>query len=62
VINGTIPVEDFYSGECIYKELKEIFKAFDQNAILFGQITQPLEPCCKKTKETITNENHPKIS
>ena len=51
IIQGSIPVDDFFTGDIIYKQLKEIFAGFDASSTLNGQIVKMCEPCCSKKKE-----------
>lgn len=51
IFQGSVPIEDTYDGEQIYKQLKDIVRHYHPDSMLSGQILKHLEPCCKEVKQ-----------
>lgn len=61
LIQSNIPIENVSQGEDFYTALKFLITEFNSRAMINGQITKHLEPCCGPPRKEDQNAKDPKI-
>ena len=48
IIQASVPVEEIFEADEIYKQLKILLKNYNENVTINGQILKNLQPCCRE--------------